>query len=136
PAEAFGYDVAGRGDFDGDGFPDVLVGAPFADPATGIEAGTAVVLDVGSSGTPARAEVFGTACRGSNGALPHVDWRGEAKLGEDLVVLLRGGLVGSAATLNLSRPNNLPLDPFGMTGCTAYTTHDGFVSTHAVQGTN
>ncbi|RMH02382.1 MAG: hypothetical protein D6702_08990, partial [Planctomycetota bacterium] len=49
--DRFGSAVASPGDLDGDGVPDLLVGAPGADPAGRLEAGTAEVFS-GATGTP------------------------------------------------------------------------------------
>ena len=48
-ADEFGTAVAGAGDLDGDGFPDLAVGAPLADPAGRTNAGSVVVFS-GASG--------------------------------------------------------------------------------------
>jgi hypothetical protein len=45
PGEQFGHALAGPGDLDGDGFADLLVGAPFADPG-GADSGRAVTLSL------------------------------------------------------------------------------------------
>ncbi|MBU0676853.1 MAG: FG-GAP repeat protein [Verrucomicrobia bacterium] len=44
-----GYAVSGGGDFNGDGFDDVIVGAPFADPSAKNEAGKAYVVFGGTN---------------------------------------------------------------------------------------
>ncbi len=48
--DQFGRFVAGPGDVDGDGFPDLMVGAPYADPGSLWNAGSAYVFS-GAAGT-------------------------------------------------------------------------------------
>ena len=49
--DEFGYSVAGVGDIDGDGVPDILVGARKADNAAIKDAGCAYLLFMNNSGT-------------------------------------------------------------------------------------
>ncbi|MCA8941229.1 MAG: FG-GAP repeat protein, partial [Planctomycetes bacterium] len=43
PNETFGFSVAGAGDFDGDGYDDVIIGNPYADPLGAMDAGEVYV---------------------------------------------------------------------------------------------
>jgi hypothetical protein len=47
--DKFGYSVSGAGDLDGDGAPDVIVGAPYWDNGTDTDCGTILVFKGGSS---------------------------------------------------------------------------------------
>jgi hypothetical protein len=47
--DKFGYSVSGAGDLDGDGAPDVIVGAPYWDNGTDTDCGTIMVFKGGSS---------------------------------------------------------------------------------------
>src|SRR5262249_47932433 len=51
PSEAFGTSVSGLGDLDGDGVPDLLVGAPIASPGGVVAAGRAEAFSGASGGT-------------------------------------------------------------------------------------
>ncbi|MCI0586034.1 MAG: hypothetical protein L0323_04230, partial [Planctomycetes bacterium] len=62
PAGQFGACLAGAGDVDGDGVPDFIVGAPFADPGGVLNAGEARVLS-GASGSVLR--VFSGTVQGN-----------------------------------------------------------------------
>ncbi|MCC6781429.1 MAG: FG-GAP repeat protein [Planctomycetes bacterium] len=125
-ADAFGWGLASAGDVDDDGFDEILVGAPFAD-FTGVQAGSAYVIDLNAIGTPPKAYEYGIACPGSNGKAPHIGHRGRAAIGETLEITLRGTLPNAPVVVNMGLPMNLALDSYGFTGCTLYASNDGFV---------
>jgi hypothetical protein len=64
PGDEAGSSVASAGDINGDGFDDVIVGAPFAD-LTGTDSGTAYVVFGRATGIPAAVQA--SALDGSNG---------------------------------------------------------------------
>ncbi|HET6201756.1 MAG TPA: Ig-like domain-containing protein [Planctomycetota bacterium] len=64
PGDAFGTSVAGGGDVDGDGVPDLLIGAPFADVGSVFDAGAASAFSGATGGV-----LFSFAGTDGNGAL-------------------------------------------------------------------
>jgi VCBS repeat-containing protein len=52
-----GFDVASAGDLDGDGFDDLVIGAPFADVGSAADAGQSYVIFGGNTGTEVTASV-------------------------------------------------------------------------------
>ncbi|WP_301750354.1 tandem-95 repeat protein [uncultured Erythrobacter sp.] len=52
-----GFDVASAGDLDGDGFDDLIIGAPFADVGSTADAGQSYVIFGGNTGTEVTASV-------------------------------------------------------------------------------
>lgn len=125
-ADAFGWGLAGACDVDGDGFPEILAGAPFADFSF-TEAGSAYVIDLDFTGTPPRKEYYGVACSGTNGNSPHVGERGRAAIGEDIQFTLRGAPALAPVVINIGLRTEVPLTSVGFPGCTLYATNDGFV---------
>lgn len=131
--DVFGWSVASAGDIDLDGYAEVLVGAPFADP-NGLTSGGSAYLfdDLGTVLDPARVRSFGAACRTSSGTLPTVIIAGRPSLGASFQVGLRGAPSNGIAFLNLATPFTAPIDVsvfgFGV-GCTAYVETDGFIVT-------
>ncbi|MGE0144323.1 MAG: integrin alpha [Planctomycetota bacterium] len=125
-ADALGLGAAGACDVDGDGFAEILGGAPFADYSAS-EAGAAYVFDVNFTGTPPKCVDYGVACVGSNGAAPHVGHIGRPALNETIQFTLRGALPLTNVVMNLGSRTSLALDSFGFTGCTLYASNDGFV---------
>jgi hypothetical protein len=68
-SENFGLLVSGEGDFNGDGFDDLVISAPYADPNGNISAGTAYVVFGSEEGIPANLRA--SDLDGSNGfAIP------------------------------------------------------------------
>ena len=61
-----GFDVASAGDIDGDGFDDLIIGAPFADPDGKIDAGASYVLFGGGTGTEIIAPVNRSGTAGAD----------------------------------------------------------------------
>lgn len=66
--DLFGFSVAGAGDFDGDGWPDLLVGAPQSKPR-GLSAGSAFVISGATTSPLFRfngkpGDLFGTSVKG------------------------------------------------------------------------
>lgn len=106
-----------RGDLDGDGFADLVVGVPGAGASS---EGQGLVYDLDHAGTPARAQTRGRACPTSDGRLPHVDLRGRSALGATLGFRLRGGKSTTPVAMLLGVAMDLALDPYGAPGCTGY----------------
>jgi hypothetical protein len=75
-ASRFGASVASPGDLDGDGVPDLLVGAPCASPGALAEAGQARAISV--VGIPPGSVPFGVGCAGSAGLTPLIQTAGGA----------------------------------------------------------
>jgi hypothetical protein len=129
--DVFGWSVASAGDIDLDGYAELVVGAPFADPNGLTSAGSAYLFDdLGVVRDPARVRSFGAACVTSGGTLPTVMVSGRPALGGAFQVGLRGAPASSIAILNLAEslpaPINVSALGFG-TGCTAYVKTDGFI---------
>ncbi|MBK8976041.1 MAG: FG-GAP repeat protein [Planctomycetes bacterium] len=132
-ASAYGWAIDMSGDYDGDGFPDLLIGAPFEDVG-GIANAGQVYLSM-NPGNPtysprARMRPFGKACPTGNGGLPTITPRGLPVLGQPIELLLRGADPGATWVLNLAAPQPSPvtLEPL-LPGCTLYTLLDGYKPT-------
>ncbi len=123
--DEFGTSVARAGDLDGDGFDELVVGAPYSD-ATFTDAGAVYGLELGFVGSPAQARRIGAACTGSNLAKPHVDWIGRPFVGQTIRIVLRGAVPARSVVLNLGTPTNVDLTPIGMTGCALLANPDVF----------
>jgi hypothetical protein len=72
-AERAGFSVAAAGDVNGDGFDDLLIGAPFSDPATGRDAGRSYVV-FGKASTAA--VTLASVARGQGGFAINGEARG------------------------------------------------------------
>ncbi|MGH7150486.1 MAG: integrin alpha, partial [Planctomycetota bacterium] len=70
PFDEFGSGVAGPGDLDGDGFPDLIVGAPFVEIGAGANVGR--VRAYSSVGIPAGSPAYGVGCPGAGAFLPSI----------------------------------------------------------------
>ncbi len=122
-ADNFGFAVGCAGDFNADGFDEVIVGSYWADN-NGTDSGSSFVYDLGFTGTPPRHRIFGAACEGSFGRLPKILLRGRLEIGTTSTVVLRGalsGAPGAALQLGDTIPPT-PLDIIGLTGCSFYQT--------------
>ncbi|HET6204750.1 MAG TPA: FG-GAP-like repeat-containing protein [Planctomycetota bacterium] len=125
---SFGSSVAGAGDVNDDGFPDVVVGAPVA----ASQAGEARVLSY--TGVPAGSSTFGTGCPGSGGFAPRITTAGglpavgqpnfrlygSRMLGGSLVVLIFG--VSSTSWVGVPLPLNLGF--LGLPSCALFVSAD------------
>ena len=93
--EFFGYSVGAAGDVDGDGFDDVIVGAPKGDPSAGADAGRSFVIFGGEfGGTVTDLGTTGTdSFTGTSAADVMIGGQGDDTLiGNGGVDSLRGGL--------------------------------------------
>ncbi len=77
-----GADISGI-DANGDATPDLLVGSP--------RTGTVWLYDAAIAQDPPAIEVFGAACEGSNGKLPHILFGGRAAVGKTFSADLYAG---------------------------------------------
>ncbi|MGH7151224.1 MAG: hypothetical protein ACREIU_11015, partial [Planctomycetota bacterium] len=120
----FGNGVAGCGDVNDDGFPDVLVGSP----------GTVGLTNKVRmfSGAPEGVSVFGVACPVSGGILPRIGATGAAHLGQTIKINLSQVPPGKPTLLLLGFTNQawwgipLPLDLafVGLPGCALLVSPD------------
>ncbi|MCA8948053.1 MAG: FG-GAP repeat protein [Planctomycetes bacterium] len=94
---------AGATDVDRDGFDELLV----ATVGQVVE-----VMDVPSPGTPATHRSRGAPCSVPGGPLPKIGHRGQARLGEDLFVLINGGVPNSISWLLVGGPATTSLLPY------------------------
>jgi len=120
-ADSFGRAVGGGGDVDGNGFDDVVVGAPLADNG-GTDTGSLSVhtFDYGGPAVlrPGTLRTYGAACVGGSQRLPRIGARGRPRIGETFTVTLRGAtLTPTTAILMLGTRTSLPLAAIGMPGC-------------------
>jgi len=93
--DAFGFAVDRAGDVDGNGFSDLIVGAPYSD-AGGVDAGTATIF----GGCPGAIEAYGHGCPGSGGFVPELAMDGCPTAGGSISLAIEGG-VGGGLTLVL-----------------------------------
>ncbi|MCI0586450.1 MAG: integrin alpha [Planctomycetes bacterium] len=111
-SDLFGTSVAGAGDVNADGIPDLVVAAPYADPGGFDEAGQVKLLSV--AGIPPGSTPFGTGCAGTGGIAPSIAaFGGPPGAGNPTFGLaVTRGLGGAPALLflgSLPYPAGLPL---------------------------
>ena len=122
--ETYGAAVGGGGDVDGDGFGDVVIGAPLYDAASSVDAGRAVVFEGSVTGLGLTAAWTETGPTGSElGAAVAIDGDGNGDGYADLAVGLPGpdandfGTVqvfaGSGSGLGASPADSLQLQDAG-----------------------
>ena len=90
--DAFGFAVDAAGDVDGNGFNDLIVGAPYDDLA-GLDAGTATIF----GGCPGAIEAYGHGCSGAGGFIPHLALDGCPTPGRSVSLTIEQGAGGSVA---------------------------------------
>lgn len=90
--DAFGYAVDAAGDVDGNGFNDLIVGAPYNDTA-GLDAGTATIF----GGCPGAIEAYGQGCPGAGGFIPTLALDGCPTPGGSVSLDIDKGAGGSLA---------------------------------------
>ena len=125
--DEFGWSVASLGDVNADGVPDVVAGAPGADPGGLSGAGRARVLSL--VGVPPGSTAFGSGCPGPSGLTPVLSTSGgfPTSVGGNprFALLLSNAapgktallMFGASATSWMGTPLPLGLGPFGMPAC-------------------
>jgi hypothetical protein len=136
--ERLGTSVAGGGDLDGDGVPDLLVGGMHAAPSGVSDAGRAKAISF--PGIPLGSFPFGSGCPGSGGFVPIVQTAGgfpssggnagfgfflSRSLGGTTAVLI----VGTSFQSWLGTPLPLDLAFLGMPGCSLRVSADLLIPT-------
>lgn len=130
----FGFSVDDAGDVDGDGYVDLVVGAP-DDVVNDVAVGSAYVYSFGGSGTPPWVAYRGSGCRGSDQRIPRIDIFGRPALGGSYDTQLRGALPLAPASLNIGVQWDFEIGPLAP-GCTAYAYPNAAVPTTTnAQGT-
>jgi FG-GAP repeat protein len=117
--DLLGYSVAGPGDVNADGFADLALGIPRADPGGMLDAGQARVISL--VGIPAGSSPAGAGCAGTSGSVPLLQTMGgNPSPGNSEFALALSRALGGANTLLLvgTSPLALTLGPLGLPGCT------------------
>jgi len=125
--DRLGTATCGPGDLDGDGLPDLAVGAPRAGGVPGVSGLPGKVYTASLAGIPAGSFLFGSGCAGSGGIVPRIQTvGGPPTVGNDgFAVVLSKTLGGTTAVLIVGTTSqswmgtSLPLDlgPWGLAGC-------------------
>ena len=129
--DRLGHSVAGAGDVNQDGFDDVIVGAPYADPGGTFNAGSAYVYTI----FQASFSVFGNGCSGSVGTPELAIASGHLPLiGETFNIQLSGmptsvvnvpfGVLGFSKTQWGGIPLPYDLSNLGFWNCTQFVSLD------------
>ena len=117
-----GYSVAGAGDVNGDGYADVIVGAPYYDAAAGVDEGRVFLYLGGASGLSASPSWIRSG--GQAGAHFGIDVAGAGDVNgdgySDVVIGADGYGTSGAAFVFLGRPTN-PSFPQGLSNNPAKT---------------
>jgi VCBS repeat-containing protein len=113
-----GFDVASAGDLDGDGFDDLVIGAPFADVGRAVDAGQSYVIFGGNTGTEVTASVRKAGTSGTDLFTGKAGDDSFTKIGAGDVV--RGGAgndrIGISATSFASLDGGNGFDTLGLDG--------------------
>ena len=130
--DQFGWSVSGAGDVDGDGFDDVVVGAPH-DDNNGTDSGSATVLTLGYI-PAATFTTFGAGCPGpagtpslaaEPGSLPVLGQTLQLRLGQlPTAATLLIGILGLSDQLAFGLPLPHDLSAQGMPGCSLLVAAD------------
>ncbi len=130
--EQFALSIAGAGDVNGDGFPDLVGGAPLSNAGGPLQSGAARVHSV--VGIPPGSSLFGTDCAGSGGFAPLLAAQtsapsiGSASFGIVLSKALGGSFavldVGLSSTSWLGVPLPLNLGFLGLPACSLHVSPD------------
>ncbi len=136
--DRFGAAVAGAGDANGDGVPDLAVGAPAADPAGVASAGE--VRAISFVGIPPTGTVLGSGCPGTGGLVPRISISGgtpDSTGNPDIAIHLTNArpsapalwIVGVSSTSWLGIPLPADLAVLSMPGCFLRVSADVLVPT-------
>ena len=116
-----GHSVSGI-EANGDARPDLLAGEPGP--------GSAWLFDAPLKTKPPELEIYGAACAGSNGKLPHLEFGGRASIGLKFSPAVYAGAANITTWLMVDVVRSqLSLTPMGAPGCTGYALPTLFVAT-------
>jgi len=132
PWDGFGSSLDGIGDYDGDDYPDFVVGEPWRQPPN---PGRIIAF----SGAPSGVDVFDTGCPGSSGAMPRIAaWPSVSPGGSCAVNLSQAAvnasallLIGSSNTSWHAAPLPFSLGTLGMPQCKLLVSPDFVFSASA-----